>query len=46
LSTNGSVISSILSAFNGTSGLSSLIGELTSESTPSASLLSALSSLL
>jgi hypothetical protein len=46
LSTNGSLISSIVSALNGTSGLSSLLGELTGESTPSSSLLSGLSSLL
>jgi hypothetical protein len=46
LSTNGSLISSIVSALNGTSGLNSLLGELTGESTPSSSLLSGLSSLL
>jgi len=43
LSTNGSLISSVVSALNGTSGLSSLLGELTGKSTRSASLLSALS---
>jgi len=47
LSTNGSLISSIVSGLNGTSGLSSLLGELTGKSTRSSShLLSALSSLL
>jgi hypothetical protein len=46
LSSNNSLISSIVSALNGTSGLSSLLGELTGKSTPASSLLSGLSSLL
>ena len=46
LSSNNSLISSIVSALNGTSGLSSLLGELTSKSNPSSSLLSGLFSLL
>jgi hypothetical protein len=47
LSTNGSLISSIVSALNGTSGLASLLGDLTGGSTASSSsLLSKLSSLL
>lgn len=47
LSTNGSLISSIVSALNSTGGLASLLGELTGGSTASSSsLLSTLSSLL
>jgi len=46
LSSNNSLISSIVSALNGTSGLSSILGELTGKSNPSSSLLSGLFSLL
>jgi hypothetical protein len=45
LSTNGSLISGIVSALNGTSGISSLLEGLTGGSTSSSSLLSSLSTL-
>jgi hypothetical protein len=46
LSTNGSLISTILSALNGTTGLSSLLGDLTGKSKRSSPLVAALTSLL